>query len=55
MEPQLVSQFQSKLVGSWADQQDDKEHIPRRVEAATQSKTARIGRVRAKWAKDLVK
>ncbi len=29
MEPRLVSQFQSKLVSSWANQQDAQEHKPR--------------------------
>ena len=55
MEPQPISQFQSRLVGSWADQQDEEENSPRRVEATTQSKTPNIGRVRAKWVEILVK
>ena len=44
MEPQPVSQFESNLVGSWANQQDDEEHSPGQVEAATQLETSSIGR-----------
>lgn len=55
MEPHPVSQFQSKLVGSLADYQDDGEQSTGQVELATQSKTSSIGRVQAKWVEDLVK
>lgn len=55
MEPQLVSQFEYKLVGSFIDQQDDEEHSPGQAKVATQLETPSIGRVRAKWVEDLVK
>lgn len=55
MQPQPVSQFQSELVGSWADQQDDEEHSPGRVEETTKSETSSTGTVRGKWVEDLVK
>lgn len=60
MEPQPISQFQVKLVGSWANQQDDdddddEDHSPGRVEVATQSETSSIRKVWAKWVEELVK
>lgn len=56
IEPWPISQFQSKLVGYWADQQDDDEdHNLGRVEERTQLETSSRGKFRAKWVEDLVK
>lgn len=45
IESQPESQFESRLVGSWAEQQDDEGHSLGRVEATTQSMTPSMGRV----------